>query len=264
LGRRPSRSPLRALFGLVALVALLAAPASGEVVQKGNLIVSFGGSIAPPSLPRDSRAPIEVRVDGRVNTADGRLPPSLRRISLEINRNGVLYDRGLPSCRIERIRPASTGDAIAECGAAEVGGGRASGQILLPGQPPFPFSSRVVAFKGTTASGGPAILAHVYTGVPIPLTFVLRLSIQHTPGTFGTRLLAVVPEQVRRVTRITRFSLHLGRLYSFAGKRRSYLSAGCPAPEGFPGATFPLARMSFRFDQGLTLSSVLIRTCHAR
>jgi hypothetical protein len=63
---------------------------------------------------------------------------------------------------------------------------------------------------------------------------------------------------------VTSFSLHLRRIYEFGGRRRSYLSAGCPAPEGFPGATFPLVRASYSFDGGIRLSSVLVRTCHAR
>ena len=45
------------------------------------------------------------------------------------------------------------------------------------------------------------------------------------------------------------------------GKPRSYLSAGCPAPVGFPGAVFPLARASFGFADGRVLSATMQRSC---
>jgi hypothetical protein len=57
--------------------------------------------------------------------------------------------------------------------------------------------------------------------------------------------------------------LRLNRRFSYRGKRRSYLSAGCPAPAGFSGASFPLVRASFGFAHGTTLTSVLTRTCKA-
>jgi hypothetical protein len=50
-------------------------------------------------------------------------------------------------------------------------------------------------------------------------------------------------------------SLKLGRSFSSQRKRGSYLSAGCPAPSGFPGATFPFARASFGFAHCASLSS---------
>lgn len=257
-----SRLGLRFLLGLSALFALLAIPAAGEVAQKGNLIVSFGGSISPTKLPRTGTAPVAVNISARVRTTDGSLPPSLSRISLDINRNGSLFNRGLPSCPIGRIRSAIARDALAACSAARVGNGRAGGEILLTGQPPFQFSGGLVAFNGTLGGGRQAILAQLDITAPIPLTFILPFTIQRTPGTFGTQLVGVVPKRVQRLTHITRLSLHLYRLYKAGGQRHSYLSAGCPAPEGFSGATFPLVRASYRFEDDTTLSSVLVRTCH--
>jgi hypothetical protein len=261
---RPARIRLPALVTTAILLALVALPARGEVARKGDLIVSFGGSIAPRTLPRGGTAPIGVRVEGRVHTAGGGLPPSLRRISLEINRNGVLYDRGLATCSVAQLQSTRTGAALAACGDAQVGAGHVDGQVTIPDQKPFPFHGKVVAFNGRLGGRRPAILAHLYSAVPISLTFVIAFSIERIPGTFGTRLVAVVPKRTRRFIHVTRFALDLRRTYFYGGKRRSYLSAGCPAPAGFPGATFPLVRASYAFDNGATLSSVLVRTCHAR
>jgi hypothetical protein len=58
--------------------------------------------------------------------------------------------------------------------------------------------------------------------------------------------------------------LTLHRTYSYRGHSRSYLSAACPALPGFPGALFPLARASFAFAGGTTLTQTLNRSCKAR
>jgi hypothetical protein len=252
------------LAGLVlALAAVAASPTAAEVVQKDGLIVSFQGSVSPRALPRTGTAPIGVTVGGRVRTASRGLPPSLQRISLEINRNGVLSGRGLPVCDASQLQATGGAQALAACGPARVGGGRAGGLVVIPEQPPFRFEGRVLAFNGRLRDGRPAILAHLYSVQPIPLTFVLAFTVEHTAGTFGTRLVAVVPRRTRRLTHITHFSLHLHRTYSAAGRRHSYLSAGCPAPAGFPGVTFPLVRASYRFDGGANIASTLVRTCRA-
>ncbi|MDX6625307.1 MAG: hypothetical protein QOE56_296 [Solirubrobacterales bacterium] len=259
-----SRLRLCGLATTLALILVLAVPASAEVAREDGVIVSFGGAVNPRLLPRVGTAPVAVTVAGRVRTADHRLPPSLRRISLEINRNGVLDNRGLPICRARQIQPSSSLQALRACGPAKVGGGTVSGLVVIPGQPPFGFDGRVVAFNARGDHGQPEILAHLFTKSPLALTFVLTFAVDRIAGTYGTRLVALVPKRTRRITHVTSFTLHLRRIYEFGGRRHSYLSAGCPAPEGFPGATFPLVRASYSFDGGTQLSSVLVRTCHAR
>jgi hypothetical protein len=254
------------LVGLAVALGLLAlaAGAAGEATQKHGLIVSFGGSIVPRVLPRSGTAPIEVTIEGRVRTAQGAVPPSLGRLVLEINRNGVLDRHGLPSCHLPELRSASSRAALAACRSARVGDGLVGGQVTLPEQPPFEFRGHVIAFNGRTPDGDPAILAHLYSNDPAALTFVLALRVKRIAGTYGTRLVATIPLRSRRILHVTRFRLHLGRTYRAGGRLRSYLSAGCPAPPGFPGANFPLARASYDFVGGTSLHSVIVRTCHAR
>lgn len=252
------------LAASLALALILIAPAGAEVAREHGLIVSFGGKVTPHVLPRVGTEPVSVTVGGRIRSADRQLVPSLRRISLEINRNGILDSRGLAICRAVQIEPSSTAQALAACGPAQVGSGRVSGQIVIKGQPPFPFKGVVVAFNARGAGGQRQILAHLYSPAPIALTFVLTFSVERIAGTYGTRLVAVVPKRTRRIAHVTGFSLHLRRNYEVGGQPRSYLSAGCPAPAGFPGATFPLVRAAYSFDGGTNLSSVLVRTCHAR
>ncbi len=249
------------LAGLCCRAAVLVPGAAGETVRQGSLQVSFGGSVAPTLLPRVGTAPVAVTIRGHVLDLTGAPPPSLRRIAIEVNRLGVLDRRGLPACPLSRLRASSTAAALAGCRGALVGEGKVGGVLVLPEQVPTPFGGRVVAFNGTLPDGRPGILAHLYTSRPAPLTFVLAFSIGRAHGTFGTRLVATVPEKTRRTAHITSFTLRLGRTYTAEGERHSYLSAGCPAPEGFPSATFPLVRTSYGFEGEKTVSDTLVRTC---
>jgi hypothetical protein len=63
---------------------------------------------------------------------------------------------------------------------------------------------------------------------------------------------------------LTEIDMTLNRRYSFKGKSRSYVSAGCPAPQGVNLVSYPLARTSFSFADGRKLTTVLNRSCKAR
>jgi hypothetical protein len=249
------------LLGALTGGALLAGGAGGETVRQGALQVSFGGSVTPGLLPRAGTTPITVGIRGLVRSLVDGPPPSLRRIAIEVNRVGVLEREGLPSCPLSRLRASSTEGALEACRQAQVGEGHVSGVIVLPEQAPAPFGGRVVAFNGRLPDGRPAILAHLFTDRPAPLTFILAFSIGHARGTFGTRLIATVPAKTRSTAHITAFTLRLHRIYTVGGEERSYLSAGCPAPEGFSTATFPLLRASYGFVGEKDVSDTLVRTC---
>jgi hypothetical protein len=83
-------------------------------------------------------------------------------------------------------------------------------------------------------------------------------------GTYGTALNAPLPAAMDAWGRLTGLQMTLQRRYSFRGKSRSFISAGCPAPKGFTKVAFPLAKTEFAFDGGKKLSSVLSSTCKAR
>jgi hypothetical protein len=255
---------LAALLGALCASAFLVGGAGGETVRDGTLQVSFGGSAAPKVLPRTGTTPIAVGIRGRVRELAGGPPPSLRRIAIEVNRLGVLDRRGLPVCPLGQLRASSTADALRACRSAMVGEGRVGGVLVLPEQTPTAFGGRVVAFNGRLPDGRPGILAHLYTNRPAPLTFILAFSLGRAHGTFGTRLVATVPAKTRRTAHITSFSLRLHRIYEAGGERRSYLSAGCPAPVGFPSASFPLVHAAYGFVGEQTVSDTLFRTCRAR
>jgi hypothetical protein len=252
------------VFAAVFAVCVLGASlAQAELTAKGNLFVRFSGGIAPNSLPRHARAPIAVSVTGTIRTLSGEQPPALRGISIAINRGGRLDAHGLPVCQRRDIEPSSTEEALARCGSALVGEGSFNANVAFPEQSTFPSDGRILAFN-TVIDGKRAILAHVYGGQPIPITRILIFHIRESRGTYGTVLTASLPTSINRYGYLTRISLSLHRNFTYRGQQRSYLSAACDAPAGFPGASFSFAHASMSFADGRTLSSTLTRNCTVR
>jgi DNA-binding beta-propeller fold protein YncE len=233
------------------------------VVQRQGVRVSFDGKLSPHVLPRHGQAPVGIAVDAKIAATGGDDPPHLRRIAIAINRNGRFTSKGLPLCRLRDIQPSTTTGARASCGSSLVGEGHFSADVKLPEQSPFPSEGKVLAFNGRV-HGKPAILAHIYGAQPAPTSAVLPFQIRSSHGTYGTILEASLPRATGNWGFVTGLRMSLRRHFTYRGKSRSFLSAGCPAPPGFPSAAFPLARTDFDFAGGLTLVSVLSRTCRAR
>jgi hypothetical protein len=254
------RGRVLAAFTVVVSALALTSSAVGEIAQQGNLRVSFSGALKPKKLPRQGTAPIAVDIGGQISTLDGSNPPGLRKLEIAINRFGRLDPSARPSCRLEQIQPATTAYARQVCAAARVGTGTFVASISLPEQSPYPSRGAVTAFNGVEG-GRPVIFLHIYGTEPIPTSFTLPLSIGRRSGTFGTVLRGTLPSVDEHVGFVSGLSL---RLEGRGGPGRPYLSAGCPAPKGFPGAVFPLARASFSFSSGETLRSTLVRSCTAR
>jgi hypothetical protein len=259
----PSHKTRAALLGTVALCLGLTAFAEAEVAQRGHLRVSVNGELSPRALPRQGGAAVSVTVGGHIATTDGSPPPQLRRLTIAINRHGRLDPRGLPVCHLADIQPASTVEALRACPGSRVGEGSFSANVAIPTQAPFPSSGKVIAFNGRQ-HGRPVILAHVYGVEPIPTSFTLPFRIERSRGTFATTLVASLPQTTGEWGFVTGIEMSLKRQFTYRGESHDYLSAGCPAPEGFPGAVFPLVKASFAFAGTPSLSSTLVRSCKVR
>lgn len=260
---RDGSGRLGVFAAVFAACVLCASLAQAELAAKGNLFVRFSGGITPTALPRHARAPIAIKVTGTIRTLSGEKPPALRGISIAINQGGRLDTRGLPVCRRRDIEPSSTQEALARCGEALVGEGSYDANISFPEQSAFPSDGRILAFN-SVIDGKRAILAHIYGGQPIPITRIIVFRIYESSGTFGTILSGSLPASVNRYGYLTRISLSLHRNFTYRGQQRSYISAACDAPAGFPGASFSFAHASMRFADGRTLSSTLTRSCKVR
>jgi hypothetical protein len=251
----------RATLVLVALFLFaFTALASAEVTQEGNLRVSFEGGIAPHKLPRQGTAPVQVTLTGDIKTTDGLAPPQLRTIAMAINKNGKLDYQGLPACKYHQIQPASTNEAIESCPDSLIGKGAFQAHVVLPEQSPFPSAGKVIAFNGIF-HGRHVVFAHVYGTVPLPQSQVLVFELGRVSGTYRTTLTAELPQVAAEWGYVSGVSLSLNRVFKYKGRSRSFISAGCPAPKGFPGATFAFAKASFGFEDGRVLEAKMTRSC---
>lgn len=253
------------LIGVALLVALaVAGVARGESGADGNVLVSFSGGISPKTLPRAGTAPVGVSVDSTFKAIDGAdPPPQLREISIGINRQGKIFDSGLPTCRVRSIQPTTIAAARRICGGAIVGSGHVQVRIHLTNQAPFTFTGPLLVFNAKPTGGKRRLLAQVY-GIKPPSAFVLTFKVLQRKGTFGTVIRTVLPKPAQKWAYVTHFDMRLQRTYTYEGKRRSYVSAGCSAPAGFSGALFPFARGKFKFAGGLAVTVPLNRECKVR
>lgn len=248
---------------LIAAAFALGSLAQAETVQSGPVRVNFSGQIAPRTLPRSGKAPIKVTVGTKVIPLKGKPAPQMRRLEIAINKNGVIDTEGLPVCPLDVLQPSTTSDALQNCRRSLVGEGLFEAKVLLKGQASFPSKGKLYAFN-SRIDGRPAILAHVYGTQPAPASFTLVFEVRKSKGTFGTVLVSSLPEVTADSGYVTGLSMTLGKQFSSHGHRRSYVSAGCPAPQGFPGAVFPFARATLSFAGGKKVSHVLTRSCSVR
>lgn len=257
--RRPA---LLALVGLALAGLLGAGLARGEQSQQGDLIVSLDGGLSPLQLPRDRTAPVAVRLDGGLRTADGSLLPRVTRIALALPGQGVLSTRGLPVCPQRRLRNTKDPEALAACGPALVGHGELRAQVLVPHQAPFTIHSHLLAFNGRVG-GHRAVILHGAATDP-PTVVVLPFLVRRGSGRFGTTLVADLPPALGPWPHVAHFEMTLSRRYAYRGRERSYLSASCPIPPRFTAGFFSFAHATFTLTGGRRIGTGIARSCRAR
>lgn len=254
-----------ALASLICLVALVAATvARAELNVNDGLRLSFDAGFSPKTLPREKPVPVRVQIDGRIGTLDGSRPPQLRRIALAVNRYGLIFNRGLPQCGSGRLESTTTKIALERCRTALLGRGTLRAIVDLTQEDPIRVDGNVLAFNGRRG-GRPVLYLHVNVSTPIDATVVLTFKITRPKkGRFGTVFTTRIPRIASDLGYVTDISLNLGRTYRYLGKRRSFISARCAAPAGFPGALFPFIRGNFVFADGKRISTTLVRDCTVR
>ena len=246
---------LIAALGVVALsVSLLVAGAMGETVRAGNLIISIEGGITPTKLPKGTPAPITLKASGSIKTVDGAHVPALKTLSLEFDRHGSIYTKGLATCSVGRLQSTLTAQAKRACGPALVGTGRVSAEIAFPEQLPFNASGPLLIFNGAPKGGRPVLIFHVHANVPAPTTFVTSGTISKGHGKYGTATEIAIPTIVSGQGSLTSFEATLHKTWSYQGKKRSLLLASCPS-----GVLY--AHGDFAFADSTVISGNVARPC---
>jgi hypothetical protein len=248
----------------LALAGFGVTTASADTEIIGNLQVTVTASLSPHKLPREGRAPVAVSVGWHVATTDGTQPPQLKKLKIEINRNGILDPTGLPICPYEKIQPASTSRALKNCRSSLVGKGSFAAIVGIEGQESYVAEGKMVVFN-SEKGGKPVLFGQIYSAFPFANSFVITFKVSKaSKGTYGTSLTAVLPHTLLAWGNLTEIQMRLSRKYGYNGEKRSFLTAACPTPKGIGIASFNLARTSFAFVGGQKVSETLSDDCKVR
>jgi hypothetical protein len=252
--RKRAAKLLGALAAVAMLVAAVVSGASGDTVKAGNLEVSIDGGVSPKKLPKNTPAPITLKVKGSIGTTDGSHVPALKTVDLQFDKHGSIYTKGLPTCNPSKLQSTLTAKAKQSCGSSLVGTGRVSAEIALPEQAPFNASGPLLIFNGPPKGGSPTLVFHVHANVPAPTTFVTSGTIKKIHGKYGTEALINIPTIVGGQGSLTSFEATLHKTWTYKGQKKSLLLASCPT-----GVLY--AHGDFKFSNGTTLSGNVTRPC---
>ena len=216
-------------IALVALPLLIAAAtASALVLEAGDLIVNANGGFAPTKLPKTEDAPIKIYGGGKASTKSGELPPIVDTLKSNSTATGTSRPRASksagrascsrPPCR-RRARPVPTRSSA-----------RAKGKAIVafPEQKPIPISSPITLFNGPKKGGNDTILAHAFTTVPVPTTFIVPVVIEKiSHGVYGYRTKAKIPKIAGGAGHPISGHITVDRKWTFKGRKYSYVNARC-------------------------------------
>lgn len=224
------------LITTLALGAALALACAGiataykpTVVKFGNLELILNGGFKPTKLPKSKLAPIHLNVSGKINTTDGSHPPALKEAIVETDKNGAINAKGLPVCTSGKLQARETSAAEKACKPALVGTGITNVEVAFPEQKPFIAKSKLLAFNGGVRGGVTTIFIHAFLTNPVSAAVVTTVKVSKIHhGRFGTKSVATIPVIAGGSGSVREFELNFFRMFTYKGKKQSYLLAKCP------------------------------------
>lgn len=242
----------------VLALLVLVGTASALTIRVGDLILRANGGFSPRSLPKHHDAPITLHGGGKLSTVSGELPPIMDTLTIEFDRHGSVQTVGLQVCTAGRLEATDVATARRRCPKAIVGRGFGRAIVKFPEQPPIPISSPITLFNGPKKNGDDTVLAHAYTTVPVPTAFVVPVVIEKiNRGVYGYRTKAKIPEIAGGAGHPISGSLRIGRKWTHAGIRHSYVNARCETGH-------LQARAEVTFKDGTFLAGTFVRSCKVR
>jgi hypothetical protein len=260
MGRRIGRVSAAAVaLTLVFAGSALAIRAVTKIhLVAGNIVVDGEGGFTPTALPRTVNAPITLFGSGKISTVDKSLPPIIETIQFEFDKHGAVDTTGLPKCTAAKLQATTVPQARKLCPGAIVGTGYGHAVVKFPEQPPIPANSPITIFNGPRIDGDPSVLAHAYTTVPVPTTFVVPVRIETIHhGRYGYRVNARIPKIAGGSGIPISGSIRVGRKWTYKGRKHSYISARCA-----DGRLQAIGQ--FKFNDGTRLQGAFVSPCQVR
>ncbi len=218
-----------ALSAVLGLGVAAVATAKFDTFQAGNLVLKADGGVTPKALPKNKRAPVTVRVSGKIASKDGAHPAAFREATIDFDKNGKLDATGLPTCRGGQLESRDTAAAKKACPKAIVGKGKGKFEIAFPEQRPIGVNAPITVFNGGTKGGKTTLFIHSFITVPVPAAVVTTVTIKKIhKGRYGLRSVSKVPVIAGGSGSTLEFSINFGKKYTYKGKKRSLIEAKCP------------------------------------
>jgi hypothetical protein len=243
--------------GALLCCALFAGAANAALVKVGNLVLTADGGYTPQSLPRSTYSPIEFKGHADLKAVDGGVPPALRQLILDFDRDGRLTTAGLPVCQPAALEEATPAEARNRCPNAIVGTGHASAMIAGEGQPPVLASSLLTFFNGPRSAGKPTVIMHARISVPAVQNFVIAIPIEKRPGRFRYRATVDLPPIASGHGALVHLDATIGKRYRSGGEERSYVAARC-------GDGIFRTHGRFTFAEGTIIDGSVEKACTVR
>jgi hypothetical protein len=250
---------MRKIIAIAVLGLLItAATAAALQVRAGDLILKAEGGFSPTALPKHEDAPITIHGGGELSTVSGELPPIVKTIDIEFDRHGHVDTTGLAVCHAAKLQSTDVAQARRACPDAIVGEGAGRAVVTFPEQKPIPVSSPITIFNGPKKHGDDTVLAHAYTTVPVPTTFVVPIVIERIHhGVYGYRTIAKIPKIAGGAGHPIAGHLKISRKWTYKGKLQSYVNARCETGH-------LQARAGVTFADGTFLTGTFVKPCTVR
>lgn len=204
------------------------ASAYALTAEIGPIWVSATARLKPPALPAHGNAPVFLSSITRVGTHDGSTPPTLQTLLFQLDRNGTIDTKGLPTCTVAKLEGTTPAQARRHCAGALVGKGTGKALVTMPGRAPFAITSPLSFFNGPPKGGRPTLIAHAYETVPAPQALVVPIAIERVAhGRYGFRAEVQLPEIAGGFGAATLAEAKIGAVRQRGGREVGYINAHC-------------------------------------
>jgi len=210
------------------LVGGICASAYAITAEVGPVWVSATATLKPRELPPHRNAPVFLSSITRVGTNDGSTPPTLQTLTFELDKNGTIDTKGLPTCSSAKLEGATPAQARKRCAGALVGKGTGKARVTMPGRAPFQITSPLSLFNGPPDHGRPTLIAHAYETVPAPQAMLVPITIERvSKGRYGFRAEVQIPEIAGGYGAAILAEAKVGAIRMRGGREVGYINAHC-------------------------------------
>jgi len=223
------RGRLRRIAIFAALLAAGGcATAYAITAEVGPVWVSATATLKPRELPARGNAPVFLKSVTRVGAHDGSTPPTLQTLLFQLDKNGTIDTKGLPTCTNAELEGTTPAQARKRCAGALVGKGTGKALVTMPGRAPFRITSPLSFFNGPPAGGRPTLIAHAYETVPAAKTLLVPITIERvSKGRYGFQAEVQMPEIAAGYGAATLAEATIGTVRKRGGRKIGYINAHC-------------------------------------